>query len=501
VLLVIAETGTAATLKARYSLQGSLASDIAGAPSLVDLGAGNRFALEQVGNVQRQVRTFPVSGGLSLATTGLVDPSAHSVVMTFRLDQRPGYRRLLDFTQGMSDNGLYDLNGRAVLYVDGNLATSRVPVIGSSYVQVALTSWAVTGGLLESVYVNGAPVASGTVTEGFGLSSGALRFFKDNASGGAGGEEAAGAVACVLVYDGTLSADEVRQVAADASLCPAATENADQPRATVSSEPRVLRRGRSIVADTGLRVTCPVGASPCRATGQVGVAPGSRRYAGRRLGSAEFAVSPGETRRVVVPLSARGAKRLRKAHKLRIKAAAAIVTTSGATADASRTGTIAAPRRPLFRTGVYSGTTGQGLPIFISTTGDRIVTVFFRWRATCADGRVHTGVTLLHGKRVRRERFVIGRRLRNGGSARVSGKIDRYVASGTLARRGPTAFKTTCVVDGVTWRAPFAPIEAGSVRLELPPKRHIQSIDVATSSLGRAASSSLRHPTWRRARR
>ena len=462
VALGAAEPGNAATLKAKYSLQGSLASDVAGAPDLFDLGTGNRFALEAVDGVERQVLTFPRGGGLSLATAGLVDASAHSVVMTFRLAEQAGYRRLLDFTQGTSDNGFYDFYGRAVLYVDGHLAASRLPVIGPSYVQVALTSGAVPGGLLETVYVNGMPVASGTATKGFGLSSGVLRFFKDNVSGGAGGEESAGAVACILVYDGTLSAEEVRQVAGDPALCPAPAPRAEQPQASVSGKPRARREGQSIVVDTGLRVTCPIGTTPCQARGRVDVASMSLRDAGKQLGAAAFAVPAGESRSVAMSLSARGAEALRKAGRLRIETTARIATVGGETAEASQTGTIAAPRRPTFRTGVYSGTTSQRLPIFVTTSRDRILTVFFRWRATCADGRTHTGATLLEGERVRRGRFVLDRSLGSRGSARVSGRIEGVLASGTLSRRGASAFKTRCALRGVRWRTRFARVEAGT---------------------------------------
>jgi hypothetical protein len=457
-LLGAAASANAATLKAKYTLQGSLASDVAGAPDLVDLGTGNRFAREPVDGVERQVLTFPRGGGLSLATAGLVDSSAHSVVMTFRLDRRPGYRRLLDFKRGTSDNGLYDLNGRAVLYLDGHLAISQSPVIGSSYVQVVLTSEAAPGGLRESVYVNGAPVASGTAPKDFGLASGTLRFFKDNVSGGAGDEEAAGAVACIVVYDGILSADEVQQVAGDASLCPAPTQAAEHPQATVATKPRAQRQGRSIVVDTGLRVSCPIGTTPCTANGRLAVAQRPRRGADKGLGTAEIVVPAGETRPVAIPLSRQGAERLRKGRRLRIDASARIVTAGGEAAEANRTGTIAAPRRAL-RLRLYSGTTSQGLPVFLTAVGNRILNVLFRWRATCADGRVHTAMTTLTDTRVRHGRFLIDKTLRNRGSARMSGTIDGSVASGSLSRRGPTSFKTTCAVKGVTWRARSAPIE------------------------------------------
>ncbi|HET6448004.1 MAG TPA: hypothetical protein VFG31_02755, partial [Conexibacter sp.] len=47
-----------------------------------------------------------------------------------------------------------------------------------------------------------------------------LRFFKDNASGPGPHEESAGAIACVRLYDGAMSATEIAAAAAD-PLCPA----------------------------------------------------------------------------------------------------------------------------------------------------------------------------------------------------------------------------------------------------------------------------------------
>lgn len=215
-------TAGAATLKANYQLQGSRTSQLAGAPDLADVGPGNRFATETVDGVARQVLAFPRGGGMSLPTTGLVDPSSHSIVVVLRLADVSGYRRLLDFSDGASDDGLYDLDGSAVLYAGGNRAASPDTVFDDSYVQVTLTSEATfAGSQRTTVYVNGTLVAAATTMRGFGLGSGVLRFFKDNVSGPGRGEESAGAVACVLVYDGALKADEVRHGAADPTLCPA----------------------------------------------------------------------------------------------------------------------------------------------------------------------------------------------------------------------------------------------------------------------------------------
>jgi len=195
----------AATLKANYQLQGSLASAVAGAPELINLGKGNRFLFETVDGVRRQVLRFPRSNGLALSTTGLVDPRSYSVVLLFRLDDLEGFRRILDFSDSMSDNGFYDFGGNAVIYgSDGGPSRGGV-VFDRSYAQVVLTSAPVGGGSQQVVaYVNGAETVAATAAKDFDLGTGALRLFQDNTSGPAGGEESAGALACLLVYDGEI---------------------------------------------------------------------------------------------------------------------------------------------------------------------------------------------------------------------------------------------------------------------------------------------------------
>jgi len=215
-----AGTAGAATLKASYSLQGTRASQIAGAPDLVDLGTGNRFETESIDGMSRQVLAFPRGGGLSLATDGLVNPLSHSIVMNVRLEEISGFRRLLDFSGGDADDGLYALDGHLVLYGAG-AGAGAAPALDGSWVQVALTSEAASEGSQWTVVaINGTPVTAATTTRDFTLVSGGLRFFKDNVRGPSGGEESAGAVACILLYDGALTLAELRQVASD-PLCPA----------------------------------------------------------------------------------------------------------------------------------------------------------------------------------------------------------------------------------------------------------------------------------------
>lgn len=220
VILGCGGTAGAATLKAEYQLQGSRASAVAGAPALADLGPGNQFVTESVGGVTRQVLAFPSGGGMSLVTDGLVDPMSFSVVMVFRLTQVSEYRRLLDFSDGTSDHGLYVLDGRVVLYGGGGLYLPVEPVAADTYVQVALIGGSFDDGTQwTEVDLNGDPAI---YTEGpvqFTLGTGVLRFFKDNVSGGPGGEESAGALSCALIYEDALTPEEVFEHAADPTRC------------------------------------------------------------------------------------------------------------------------------------------------------------------------------------------------------------------------------------------------------------------------------------------
>jgi hypothetical protein len=311
---------------------------VAGAPDLADIGPGNRFANETVDGVDRRVLIFPSGGGVSLPTSGLVDPKSHSIVMLFRLADVFNYRRLLDFSEGASDDGLYNLDGRAVLYVGGNIAASADRVFEDAYVHVTLTSeTTLAGSQWTVVYVNGSPVAAATTSQGFGLESGVLRFFKDNVRGPARGEQSAGALACALVYDGALTTGEVRQLTTDPTLCPA-------PRP--------------------------------------------------------------------VP-----------------------------------------PRSLPFRPGTYVGRTSQGLPIAFTVERTSVEDVYFRWRAKCADGRVHTNGIFLGGTHIHRGRFSVRGVLGTGGRARVSGRLRGGRARGRLSRWANSAFNTVCVARGIRWHA------------------------------------------------
>jgi hypothetical protein len=290
-----------------------------------------------------------------------------------------------------------------------------------------------------------------------------LRFFRDNTRGAFPGEESRGAVACVLVYDGTLSADEVSQIADDLTLCPAPKPAPGRAEASVTGTPKAMRSRGSTVVDTGLTVSCPIGTTPCPASGRISAPPTHRTAAqGERLGVVRFTVPAGESRSVRVRLPKRGAKALRDAGALKVRVSAEIKA-NGRTARAQQAGRVVAPRLPAFRPGRYTGDTSQGLPISFAVNRTEVRSVVFRWRGRCSDGETHTNTVILRGKaRVRHGRFSLGSRLDSGGSASVSGRLDSDQASGTLSRLGASVSGTRCTVKEIRWHARTSGVEIGT---------------------------------------
>jgi len=138
----------------------------------------------------------------------------------------------------------------------------------------------------------------------------------------------------------------------------------------------------------------------------------------------------------------------------RIGALAAALALLGGCGTTTIVKTVTVPPRSPYALGDYEGTTSQGLPISLNVQAGEIVDISFRWRARCADGRVHAngidlggGVTIDHGS------FATRGILDTGAHAEISGRISGSSASGTLSRWGNSAFDTSCPDRGVRWSA------------------------------------------------
>jgi uncharacterized repeat protein (TIGR01451 family) len=197
-------TRTIPTLTADYRFQNTLDSSTGSAPPLTNIGVGgNRFTSESVGGAPRSVLAFPRGSGVALpSTAGVIPNDAYSIAILFRFDETSGYRRIIDFKNGSSDTGLYNLSGTLNFF--GATSGSSTPIQPNTYIQVVLTRDA-AGNVVG--YINGVQQFTFRDTSNLAVIADSLRFFVDDTA--VGGEQSAGAVARIRLYNGALSASEV----------------------------------------------------------------------------------------------------------------------------------------------------------------------------------------------------------------------------------------------------------------------------------------------------
>lgn len=204
-LFLLAATDAAAVLRADYQFQGVLTSSVAGAPALANIGGGNTFVGDSVNGGNATVLAFPAGGGVSLPGLTTIAPGGtYSVAMLVRLADVSGYRKYLDFKNRTSDNGLYAFNGNLNFY--SFTSGTGAPIGANAYRTIVVTR---DGAGQVAGYVNGAPALGFADAGGAGVVDAAnvLNFFVDDAM--TTGEESAGAVARIQVYDNALTPAEV----------------------------------------------------------------------------------------------------------------------------------------------------------------------------------------------------------------------------------------------------------------------------------------------------
>jgi CSLREA domain-containing protein len=203
--------------KADYRFQNKLSTSVGIAPALTKIGPGtNAFTTATVDGSSRRVLRFPKGNGLKLSPASrVISNSTYSIVVLFELnevgDDASRFRRIIDFKNGTSDNGLYIENvaGTSKLsFYRGSTQGSvqgSTPIAANQYVQVVLTRDA--GGTVVG-YVDGVQQISFPDTAGDAvIADDTLRFFRDNQGGS---EHSAGSVARIRLYDNfALSATEV----------------------------------------------------------------------------------------------------------------------------------------------------------------------------------------------------------------------------------------------------------------------------------------------------
>jgi hypothetical protein len=118
---------------------------------------------------------------------------------------------------------------------------------------------------------------------------------------------------------------------------------------------------------------------------------------------------------------------------------------------------LAKGRQPAFKTGTYTGTTSQGLPIRLTVTQAGVPSVEFGWRAKCVDGQRHANTISGRGGAIHQGSFSWSGVLNTGGHFKIGGSLSGRRASGHLSRWGNSAFNVDCVARGIKWHAHFVP--------------------------------------------
>lgn len=191
-------------LKADYQFQGNLNSSVAGAPAMTNLGCSsdpNEFRSNTVDGYDRQVVHFEPNCGLAVSTAGVIPNNAYTIVMLFRFDDIDGYRRVVSFDNGLTDNGAYTLNGRLEFE-----NTTLIPFEASTFIQVVIVREA--SGVVRA-YRDGQLRVNVNDGGTFQISgANMLRFFQDDPNPPT--EAAEGRVARIRLYDAPMSTTQVR---------------------------------------------------------------------------------------------------------------------------------------------------------------------------------------------------------------------------------------------------------------------------------------------------
>jgi Concanavalin A-like lectin/glucanases superfamily len=207
-LLAAAPPASAATLQADYRFTHTLDSSCCGAPALTSIGLGaNGFSDDTVAGVQRTVLTFPVANGLELPVGAVIPVDSYTIAVRFRFDVLDGFRRIIAVKDATLNGGLYNFNGQLNFYPAATGSGNPPPFAPGAYAQAIVTRDAATEEVVG--YVNGHKEISfidGNDDATVGP-AGVLRFFKDDDS--VGGEESAGAVARIRLWDGPLTTAQV----------------------------------------------------------------------------------------------------------------------------------------------------------------------------------------------------------------------------------------------------------------------------------------------------
>jgi hypothetical protein len=194
VLFLLSALATAQVPSHHYALD-TLNDDLGG-PALTSLG----------GSLSDGGYRFGPNQGLRL--TNVVQPDVYTIDVTFSFDQLGSWRKIIDFKNLGSDNGLYTFDNALQFVVTAGVHFETSPPIFSVDTMTRVTLTRDDAGVVNG-YVNGAPEISFVDFDGgAAFSTPVANFFVDDPLT-AGGESSGGLVRELRLYDRALSASEV----------------------------------------------------------------------------------------------------------------------------------------------------------------------------------------------------------------------------------------------------------------------------------------------------
>jgi hypothetical protein len=158
---LLAATGANAAVVRDYELNNSLADSAASGVDILNNGTLTATGIDFGAN------QGPTVTGLSLST--------YTISTSFELDTLSGFRKIVDFQNLGSDNGLYDLNNALNYY---NFSTGSAVFSAGQFATVVLTRDGATKQVTG--YVDGVQQIQFTDTTNDALIGGNLRFFQDD---------------------------------------------------------------------------------------------------------------------------------------------------------------------------------------------------------------------------------------------------------------------------------------------------------------------------------
>ncbi len=178
-------------------------------PALNVLGTGS-FQVDSLTDytcIPKVVYHFDKDQGLQFDnnSAGNFLSDTYTIEMYFKFDSDMGFRRIIDFSNGTSDSGLY-ATGFSVDYFDAIIVNNTALSLGN-YAHIGLSRDSTTD--VVDLFINGSLQGTFIDTGRIAVlnSSGMLNFFQDDLA--LPGETSSGNIALLKLYNYTLSASEV----------------------------------------------------------------------------------------------------------------------------------------------------------------------------------------------------------------------------------------------------------------------------------------------------